>query len=516
MTETSETAGAIGFLTAPELLRDLLVRKATGQLVVAQGERVKKVFFKSGFIMYATSNLTTDRLGDILLARGMITRDQYEESASQVLATGRKQGTVLVQIGALAPKDLFRGLIAQVRAIVTSLCAWDVGSWRFLEGLPPQEEIVSLRLHTAGLIFEGLASVAADPRLIGAWDARELALRPAVDAPFAIDQIDAPDAARRLFSLIEQGRSPEELAKLTGLAAGETAALLCGLSLLGLIEARPQPAAQPAPADGVAAPPPPAAPAPAPAPPAAEPARQDEEVIRSRRERVAALMGRLGRLTHYQLLGLEAQSNADAIKRSYIALAKEFHPDRFFHPEYEDLQESVNTIFMHISEAYATLHHPAARAEYDREIAPATMPVAREKAPPADSQLAREQFAKGLALLNAGDVWSAIQAMRWAVNLTPQNPRYHTWLGVALMRTKKRLHEAEEHCKTAIALDYNNAQYYVHLGQVYRTGRLFDKARKQFETALRLDPKHPGALKEIREMESSPAEKGLFDRLLGK
>ena len=101
------------------------------------------------------------------------------------------------------------------------------------------------------------------------------------------------------------------------------------------------------------------------------------------------------------------------------------------------------------------------------------------------------------------------------MNLSPQSPRYQTWLGVALMRTKKRLHEAEEHCKTAIALDYNNAQYYVNLGQVYRAGHLPDKAKKQFETALRLDPKHPGALKEIREMEP-PSEKGLFGRILGK
>ena len=157
MTQPPETSGAIGFLTAPALLRDLFVRRATGQLVAYRGETVKKVFFKNGFVIYATSNLPADRLGDVLLARGMITREQYEESASQVLATGRKQGTVLVQIGALTPKDLFRGLIAQVREIVLSLFAWDAGSWRFLEGLPPQEEIVSLRLHPAGLLFEGLA-----------------------------------------------------------------------------------------------------------------------------------------------------------------------------------------------------------------------------------------------------------------------------------------------------------------------------------------------------------------------
>jgi curved DNA-binding protein CbpA len=224
----------------------------------------------------------------------------------------------------------------------------------------------------------------------------------------------------------------------------------------------------------------------------------------------------LGTLSHYQLLGVAPESDADTIKRSYIALAKEYHPDRFFRSEFEDLHEKVNAIFLRISEAYATLGNPAARAEYDREVMRLKAPAAREKAPVDDSNVAKEQFSRGLALLNAGDIWSGIQALRWAVNLAPQNPRYHTWLGVALMRSKKRLHEAEEHCKTAIALDYNNSQYYVHLGQVYKAGHLFDKARKQFETALRLDPKHPGALKELRELEAPPAEKGLVDRFLKK
>ena len=102
------------------------------------------------------------------------------------------------------------------------------------------------------------------------------------------------------------------------------------------------------------------------------------------------------------------------------------------------------------------------------------------------------------------------------MNLAPQNPRYHTWLGVALMRTKKRLHEAEEHCKTAIALDYNNAQYYVHLGQVYRTGHLFDKAKQQFETALRLDPKHPGGAQGDPRDGAPARDQACSDRILGK
>jgi len=507
MTATPESAGAIGFLTLPALYRDLFARMATGQLVAYRGETVKKVFFKRGFILYATSSLKADRLGDVLLARGVITRDQFDESTRQVVATGRKQGTLLVRTGALAPKDLFHGLIAQVREIVVSLCGWDRGSWRFLEGLPPQEEIVSLRLHPAELIFEGLTLIAADPRWSGVWDPQQLELHPAADAPRVLEQIDTPETARRLFTLVGQGRSPQELARLIGRNPRETAALLYGLALLGVVEARPRPAAHPAAALQK--------PATATAPATAEPAPRGDEEIHSLREKVSSQLAQLASLSLYQILGVTPKSEPDTIKRSYIALAKEYHPDRFFRPEFADLQEAVNSIFMRVNQAYSTLNDPAARAEYDREILQMTTPVARLKAPPEDSRIAKEQFTKGLALLSTGDIWSGIEALRWAVNLAPQNPRYHTWLGVALMRTKKRLREAEEHCKAAIALENSNAQYHVHLGQVYRTGHLFDKAKHQFETALRLDPKNPGALKEIRELEPPP-EAGLLGRFFGK
>ncbi len=515
MTQPPETSGAIGFLTAAALLRDLLVRKATGQLVAHRGEIIKKVFFKSGFVLYATSNVEADRLGNVLLARGMITRDQYEESASQVIATGRKQGTVLVQIGALTPKDLFRGLIAQVREIVVSMFGWDTGNWRFIEGPPYQEDIVSLRLNPAGLIFEGLALNAADPRWGGSWDLRWLDARPAVNAPFIIEELDAPEAARRLFALVEQGRPTGEMARLIGGEDREAASLLYGLTLLGMVDTRQLPANQP---ETEAAPA--AQPAPQPAPEAAQSPAADDAETRQLRESVTSLAKRLGTLSHYQVLALTPESDDASIKRSYIALAKEYHPDRFFRPGFEDLQDAVNAIFLRVNEAYSTLHNPAARTEYDRTVLRVEPRMGGAPESQNNSRLAQEQFARGLAQLNEGDVWSAIQSLRWAVNLTPQNPRYHTWLGVALMRTKKRLHEAEEHCKTAIALDYNNAQYFVNLGLVYRTGHLYEKAKKQYETALRLDPKHPGALKEIRELEAAsappPHEKGLFDRLRGK
>jgi curved DNA-binding protein CbpA len=510
MTGNAEAAGAIAPLSIPAVLRDLTLQHATGQLVASRGDAIKKVFFKNGAVIYAVSNRPEDRLGDVLLAQGAITREQYEEAASQVVATNRKQGTILVQIGALSPKDLFRGLIAQVREIVLSLIPWGEGSWRFLDGLPTQEEIVSLRLNTSGIVFEGLARLGAAPDAAAIWEPAAYVLAASAQPALALEELDCPVTAKRLLSLIEQGRPWGEAARQAGRDEREAAAMLYGLVLFGQVTALPRPQAAAAPP---AEPEPPAAhPAPATAAPA--PAAREEE-LRLQRERITALAAKFAKLNFYQLLGLTPQAEPETIKRAYIALAKEHHPDRFFRPELEDLQESVNAIFMRINEAYTTLHNPGSRAEYDREVLKVVQPE-RVKDPEEDSRIAREQFQKGMGQLNAGDVWSAIQSLRWAVNLSPQNPRYHTYLGVALTRTKKRLHEAEEHCKTAIALDYNNSQYYVHLGQVYKTGRLFDKARRQFEQALRLDPKHPQALKEMADLSGQTPEKGLIERFLGK
>lgn len=341
-------------------------------------------------------------------------------------------------------------------------------------------------------------------------------MRPAANAPFPIEELDAPEAALRLFSLVKEGRGPEQMAPLIDRDVRETSALLYGLTLLGLVEARSRPTVQAVPTAKLLVTPVAEQAVPTAAPAAALTPAEIDPKIRLLREKVLSLAGKLKSLSFYQVLGLTPEANAETIKRSYVALAKEFHPDRFFRPGLEDLMETVNTIFLHINEAYTTLHNPTTRAEYDRAVLQLACPPGRVRQPTDDSRLAQEQFAKGLALLKAGDAWSGIEALRWAVKLAPQNPRYHTSLGAALMRTKKRLQEAEQHCKTAIALEGNNAQHYVHLGQVYRTGHLFDKARKQFETALRLDPKHPEALKEIRELEGPPAEKGLFDRLRGK
>ncbi len=482
MSPDLHTSGKIDFLSIAGIIKGLCLSRSSGELQLSHGSTEKKVFFKSGAIIFATSNLDDDRLGDTLLRHKIISQTQFDDAFRQVASTGKKQGIVLVQMGILTPKELFQGLNLQVRSIILSLFSWETGQYRFIDRLPPQKEIVTLHVHPAPLILEGVVTRAAKMAPFREhWNLNTLKIGLHPDPPWMAEDLRLPQDARAILALVEKGTHWKKIPLLTGLSEEKISAFLYTLATLDLISASPASLTARAPER----------------PRTAEPRSTPD------RNKIEELSEKLDKLNLYQVLRLQPGAGSDEIKGSYLSMAKEFHPDRFFDTEYDDLRGKIDLIFMKVNEAYTVLSSPRKREEYDRKeirLEPASRP---RDGGDSDPQVARAQYQKGMLSLKENDAWSAIESLRWAVNLSPRNPTYHTWLGAALTRTRKRLHEAEEHCKTAIALDYSNPLFYVHLGQVYKTGRLHKKARTQFETALKLKPDYSQALRELKNLESS-------------
>ena len=119
-----------------------------------QGKAIKSLFFKEGSIIYASSSENEDRLGDILLKVGKITREQYQVSSDLIKKTGKRQGSILVEMGVITPKDLFEGLKNQIREIISSIILWDVeGNFEFQQGeLPPH--IIPLPIDLSDILSE--------------------------------------------------------------------------------------------------------------------------------------------------------------------------------------------------------------------------------------------------------------------------------------------------------------------------------------------------------------------------
>lgn len=483
------------------LLTSIFRRRISGLLTLIGEGATKKLYLGEGRILFASSNLPSERLGDILLARGIITRRQYEESAELLARTGRKQGTILVQTGAVGPKELFRGLILQVMEIVESPFPWEKGSWRHQSSYNRDEEMIALRLHPGPAIREGLWRVPPPPDILSWSGGTFLA---AGTPPFEAEDIPLSPLEKKILSAAPRGKTPAEVADSARVPVDLVARAFRVLVGLGFLEpgarSSTRPGAEGA-ADGFT--------------PLTVTAPPDDDF----RSNVILLHAKLQRMDYYAILGLEDCCSPAEIKRAYIRKAREFHPDRFCTPRLEDLSRLGEEIFMKLTEAYNALSDERRRGEYDRALIPrGEGGRARREGDPA---AAAAQFEAGLRRYKCGEAREAADAFRWAARLEPQNPLYHSWLGMALLRTGRRLTEAEEHLKTAIALDCNDPRLYLNLGLVYKGGRRWDEAAEVFRRALRLDPRHRETLREMEELsrqreEASPGDdSAILDGLFG-
>jgi hypothetical protein len=149
------------FLETPftDVISSLQRQGATGTLTCTAGGYEKTVCLKSGQVIFAASQDMRDRLGEIMVATGQITRSQLERALElhRKSAGIKKIGAVMVENGFVTPKDLFNGLKHQVRSIIHGLILLTEGTFRFTEALPP--DVIPLQINMEELLREVIQQV---------------------------------------------------------------------------------------------------------------------------------------------------------------------------------------------------------------------------------------------------------------------------------------------------------------------------------------------------------------------
>lgn len=147
-------SGKISFTPLVDVLEQLRRRKATGSLTVHSGDVNKCIFMKNGQIVFANSTSIEDRLGDVLVKTGKLTRENLEY-ATQLFKKNaglKKLGAILVENKLVASKDLFGGLKDQVKDIIRSLIQLEEGDYQFEDTFP--SDIIQLQFNFQDLIAE--------------------------------------------------------------------------------------------------------------------------------------------------------------------------------------------------------------------------------------------------------------------------------------------------------------------------------------------------------------------------
>jgi tetratricopeptide (TPR) repeat protein len=226
--------GSLREASLPDVIQLLFLGRRTGCLSVADRQRHGSVWFDQGWIVHASIVNRRDRLGDMLLASGAITRAQLDQAlALQSTAPGRRIGELLVSLGLLAPDELRRFVRLQIEEAVYALFAWTSGSFSFEADVrPPTEEQLD-RISPESLLLEGA-------RRVDEWSLIEAKI-PSFDLVFAVlpGQLESHQAAfteaqRRLLPLLDGQRDVRALIDLSGLSEFEAAQALYGLVSAGL------------------------------------------------------------------------------------------------------------------------------------------------------------------------------------------------------------------------------------------------------------------------------------------
>jgi hypothetical protein len=145
--------------TLPSLIHSLFASHATGLLTLRDGELQKTVYVQAGNLVFAQSTDPDDRLGEMLIRKGVLSIRGLEHYSHEVMNAGRRLGGFLIERGLITPVELIDGVQDQVREIIISLFDWTRGEYSFRRGPLPTREVITLEMNTLEILWNGMHSI---------------------------------------------------------------------------------------------------------------------------------------------------------------------------------------------------------------------------------------------------------------------------------------------------------------------------------------------------------------------
>lgn len=232
--------GDLARIQLPDLLSFLGMIRGTGKLLVRNGGMERSIHWKEGEIVFASSNSLEHSLGMFLLRNGKITQQQYDESKRRVTAQTR-HGKLLVQMGAISPKDLWWGVKNQALEIIYSLFAWKEGTFFFGDSTDELvNERIVLSINTSSVIMEGIRRLDESALIREKITSLDLVF---MKVPGAVPDFEALDMSSHeieVYNNIDAKRTIRELIGRSEMTEFEVTRILYQLVTARLIEQAPE------------------------------------------------------------------------------------------------------------------------------------------------------------------------------------------------------------------------------------------------------------------------------------
>jgi hypothetical protein len=124
-----------------------------GELVVIAEDGNRSIYFEGGNVAGVATNVREERLGELLLRFGLITRPELEQTAASVKTTQRF-GELAKALQLVGAQRLFPILAAQVEAVFFAALRVSAGMFYFYDRFDETALIQRHNLHTGSLLME--------------------------------------------------------------------------------------------------------------------------------------------------------------------------------------------------------------------------------------------------------------------------------------------------------------------------------------------------------------------------
>jgi len=436
-----ENAFKLDDMPFPLLIKDTMESRFTGIIFVSSDQLKKGLIFKDGLLCAIQSNSTDELLGNILVSMGIITEEENNKAIELSRIERRKQGVILLEMGIVQPKEITEALKNQLHKRFLDIFSWEHGEVQKVEKAHIDKASDITRSEFSQLVRQGIMEFTPFSSIITALspfaDAhpKKLVENMPKDMGVIIDNVDQ----YKVSELLLLGQDPPR-------------ALLC-LYCTGIVSFEES---------------------------------QHKSLIDKLRQVLRAMKDQ----DPFDILGVDRSISEGGLKRAYIKIVKQNHPDTYSYADDPEVKRLANEIFTVIQKAYTSVQRI-------REGKPP-----EEKKEIDESLQAELLYSQGTEALREKDYRKAIDLFKLCVKMKPDervfmesyvNTMFLSWSNTGKGSTLEMKSAIREGTKNFP----NSDIFYVILGWILKkegSKRAVDAFRK----ALQINRNNVDAQRELR------------------
>lgn len=463
------------------LIGEIIVGKQSGTQVVARGADRTVLYWAAGELVFASTEKIDDTLVSFLVRRNVIDAG----TAAGIAAGGAEEEASRFQEVAIADPSQRQPLLREwLTTLVRPLFSVEEGTAAFSADAPldPMKRIFLPSMPA--FVLEGVRSITSGLILRRALSDLGREIVRASSSPFSLEMLPLTASESAVVEALSQPTKIEDLLKKFPHDSSSAARTVIALLSLGIFSVYDRKSAV---------------------------AQEEEDTMKDlmilasigpddeKALKLVRTAKALDQTDHYRVLDVPRAATRPQIILRGEEARQQYNPANF-HPAVREYAEQIQR---RVEEAALTLRDPIKRAEYDRLLALTSGESQREIQRKLTQRIIAEQnFSKAQELALGGDYHSAIVLLKQAVNFAPTHGQAWYLLGCCQERNPRWRRDAVESFQKALAINPNEIDVLVSLGDLYRAEGMASRAQACYEDALRINPDHAEAKGRLKKMKS--------------